>query len=220
MWEAEKVAGSKIVRLSLVDRVEGRLPADEAGALEERLTEADGATGSDLEWLRAFRRASEGTVIGPMPAGVREELVRCFGAYAEGVRPLGLLRRLTATLAPDGGAQLAFGVRSARAREETAESQLVYTTEAADVALSVSPRIGGLFDLDGQVFPNDAGAEIPPFAVQLLDAEGGIEVGLTVTDDLGEFSFESVAPGVYELLVSSDEVEIPILSVQLRSWTI
>jgi hypothetical protein len=204
----------------LVDWVEGRLPAEEARVMEERLAGVDGSVHADLAWLRAFGWASEQTVIESPPASVRGELLRRFEAYAEGVRPPGLLRRLTATLALDGGMQPAFGVRSARAREETAESQLVYTTEAADVVVSVMPRPGGLFDLDGQVLPNDAGAEIPPFAVQLLDAEGGTGVALTATDDLGEFAFESVAPGVYELLISSDEVEILILSVRLRSWTI
>jgi protocatechuate 3,4-dioxygenase beta subunit len=72
----------------------------------------------------------------------------------------------------------------------------------------VRPRArDGLVDIYGQILPvEDADSGI--FAVQLLD--GSSEVATTATNDLGEFTFEAVPPGVYEALVGSDWVEIRI----------
>jgi hypothetical protein len=196
---------------TLADWAEGRLPEEEARAVEQRLAEADEATRAEAEWLRKFYRLSRGVIIEGPPAGQRAELARVFEAYAEGRRRLGPLKRLTATLSFGGGLQPLAGVRSAGG----AEGQLVYTTEAADVALNFRRRPGnGKLDVDGQVFPNDEG-EPEAFGVQIL--RGIDEVGTTATDELGEFSFEGVAPGEYQILLSSEEVEILISPVELRA---
>ena len=68
--------------------------------------------------------------------------------------------------------------------------------------------------MEGQIFPND-GDEPGVFAVQILI--GAEEVGTTATDELGEFSFEGVEPGEYQILVSGEEVEILISPVELRA---
>ena len=52
------------------------------------------------------------------------------------------------------------------------------------------------------------------FGVQLL--EGTSEVATTATNDLGEFTFEAVAPGVYEVLASNERVELRIPHVTLN----
>lgn len=193
----------------LVDWVEGRLPEEEARAVTEQLERADEETRARAEWLRAFSRASEQTILAAPPREVREELSRRFAAYAEGVREPGLLRRFVATLSFEGGMQPAFGVRSARTEE--ARGQLFYSTDVADVALNVHTRPGGRIDLDGQVFPS-GDAEPGGFVVQLLS--GGSDVGITTTDELGEFGFESIASGEYEVLVSDGEVEIQLSPVE------
>ncbi len=129
----------------------------------------------------------------------------------EGRRQPVPLKRLTATLSFGGGLRPLAGVRSAGG----AEGQLVYTTEAADVALNFRRRPeNGKLDLDGQIFPNDE-AEPDAFGVQIL--RGTDEVATTATDELGEFTFEKVPPGEYQILVSSAEVEILISPVDLRA---
>lgn len=193
----------------LADWVEGRLSEEEAREIEERVAAAGDETRADVEWLRAFARAGEEISLEAPPQEVRDELVRRFEAWAEGQRPPGFLERLVATLTFDGGLQPAFGVRSAGTSEER---QLVYGTNAADIVLNIRPR-GGRLDLDGQIFPADE-AEPGPFGVQLLD-EGGTEVAVSAADDLGEFAFESVAPGTYQILASNERVEILILPVEL-----
>jgi hypothetical protein len=195
---------------TLADWAEGRLPEAEAAAVDRRLAEADEATRAEAEWLKTFSRASRDVVLEDPPAGQRAELARAFEDYAEGRRRSGPLRRLVATLSFGGGLQPAAGVRSAGG-----EGQLVYTTEAADVAINFRRRPGnGKLDVDGQVFPNDA-EEPEAFGVQILS--GTDEVGATATDELGEFAFEGVAPGEYQILLSSEEIEILISPVELRA---
>lgn len=194
----------------LADLAEGRLSAEEARALEARLADADEAVRADLVWLRAFSRVSGEVVIEEPPDEVRDELMRRFESYTEGVRPPGLSERFTAALRFGGGMRPAFGVRAA-GREE---GQFVYSTGAADIALNVRPRPGGLYDLDGQVLPNNGnGEEVGIYGVQLLS--GGSEVETTATDELGEFAFEELEGGTYEVNVSGEGVEVQILGLQL-----
>lgn len=212
-WRQGTVSREKIDFETLADWADGRLPEAEARAVEERLERADEATRADAEWLRSFSQASKEVVIDDPTAEQRVELAAVFEAYAEGRRQPGTLKRLAATLTFGGGLQPSTGVRSAASRE--AQGQLIYTTEAADVALNFRRRPGSeKLDLDGQVFPND-GEEPEAFGVQIL--RGTDEVGTTATDELGEFAFEGVEPGEYQILLSGEQVEILISPVELRA---
>ena len=197
----------------LADWVEGRLSDEEARDVEERVAAAGEATRAEVAWLRAFAGISEDIVFDEPPPEVREEMTRRFEAYAEGRRSPGLMERLVANLSFDSGVQPAFGVRAAGSRET--QRQLIFTTDAAEIALNVRPRPrDGSLDLDGQVFP--AGdADPASFTVQLLS--GTDEVGITATDQLGEFGFQAVSPERYQILVSGDWVEILISPIELRS---
>ena len=198
----------------LVDWVEGRLPAGEARDLEERLAAADEATRADAAWLRAFARISDDTVIATPPSEVEEALIERFEDHVREREQPGLLERLVATLSFDGGPRPAFGLRSAGTQES--RRQLIYSTDVADVALNPRPRAGGdALDVYGQVLLLDADDEDPAsFVVQILDA--GTEVATTATDEMGEFSFEDVTPGVYDVLVSGERVEIRLPRAELR----
>ena len=57
--------------------------------------------------------------------------------------------------------------------------------------------------------------ELGSFCVQLL--QGETELGITATDDLGAFAFESVPSGVYEIILSADRVEVSIAPVGLNA---
>ena len=195
----------------LVNWVEGRLSEEEARVVEEKVA-ADSATRADVAWLRAFARISEETVIASPPPEVREELIERFDVHAEGKQHPGLLQRLVATLTFDSNLRPALGLRAAAAPQS--QRQLVYSTDAADVALHVRPHPrDGRFDLNGQIFPAN-GADSGTFGVQLL--EGASEVATTATNDLGEFAFEAVSPGVYDVLASNERVEIRVPHVALN----
>jgi hypothetical protein len=68
-------------------------------------------------------------------------------------------------------------------------------------------------DFDGQIFPID-GTDPGAFGVQLLN--GSSKAPIATTNDLGEFSFGAVPPGTYEVLASSDQVEIRLTGVEVR----
>jgi len=195
----------------LVDWVEGRLSEEEARAVERQVAEADRATREEVAWLRAFARISEDTVIASPPLQVRDTLIDRFEAYAEDKRRPGLLKRLVATLTFDSGMQPAL---SWRATAPELLRQFAYSTEAADVAIDVLVRLRDeLVDIHGEILPvdiTDSGA----FGVHLL--AGSSEVATTATNDLGQFSFEAIPPGVYEMMLSSERVEISIPQVELR----
>jgi protocatechuate 3,4-dioxygenase beta subunit len=67
-------------------------------------------------------------------------------------------------------------------------------------------------DIQGRIFPVNSTSP-GAFGVQLL--EGPSEVATTAANDLGRFTFEAVPPGVYEVLASSDRVEIRIPHLEL-----
>jgi hypothetical protein len=200
----------RIAFYQLVDWVEGRLPEEEARAVEEQMVVADSATLADVAWLRKFVRATENSVLESPPPEVRSTLIARFKAHAEGRRPPGFLKRVVATLTFDDGLRPAVGVRSAGA--QGVRRQLVYSAEALDVALNFLSR-GKKFDLDGQVLSHNEG-ELGSFSVQLLQSE--TELATTATDDLGGFAIESIPPGVYEIILSSERVEVSITPVDLN----
>jgi hypothetical protein len=138
-------------------------------------------------------------------------LIERFEAYAKGKRQPGFLERLVATLTFDSDLQPAHGWRATTTRSQR---QFAYSTEAADVTINLRSRPReGLLDLHGRIFPVD-GTYSDIFAVQLL--AGTPEVTTTVANDLGEFTFEEIPPGMYEMIVSSDRVEISLPQVELR----
>ena len=202
----------RIAFSQLVEWVEGRLTEKEARAVEEQVAVADDATLADVAWLRKFLKATEDSVLQSPPPEVRSTLISRFRAHAEGRRTPGLLKRVVATLTLDGGLRPAVGVRSAGM--QGARRQLVYSADDLDVALNFLPRARDKnFDLDGQVLPRDD-VELGSFSVQLLQSE--TELGITATDELGAFAFESIPSGVYEIIISTDRVEVSIAPVELN----
>jgi hypothetical protein len=202
----------RIAFSQLVEWVEGRLPEREARAVEEQVAVADGETLADVAWLRKFLRATEDSVLESPPLELRSTLITSFRAHAEGRRMPGLLKRVVATLTFDGGLRPAVGVRSAGT--QGARRQLVFSADDLDVALNVLPRARDKnVDLDGQVLPRDD-VELGSFSVQLL--QGETELGITTTDDLGAFAFDSIPSGVYEIILSTEWVEVSIAPVELN----
>ncbi len=197
----------------LVDWVEGRLPEDEARAVEEQVARADSRTLADVAWLRKFVKATNNAVLESPPREVRDTLVARFEAYANGQRTPGLLKRVLARLTFDSDLRPAVGLRTAGAQQ--ARRQLVYSAGAFDVVLNLRSRVPDEnLVLDGQVLPRED-QELKPISVQLL--HGGTELGLTATDELGSFALRDIPPGVYDIVLSTDQEEISIAPVDLSA---
>ena len=200
----------------LADWVEGHLSEEEAVAVEKRVAAADETTLADVAWLRRFAEISQRVVLPPPPPRVHETLVDHFEAYIRDKQRPGLRKRLVATLTFDSGSRsTVVGLRQTTNAPELTR-QLVYATDASDIALDILPQAHdeSRLDLEGQVLPNDEDIESGFFRVQLL--RGETELGTTVTDDLGEFAFESVPPGVYEMLLSTDKYDIVVAPVEVE----
>jgi hypothetical protein len=195
----------------LVDWVEGRLSEEEARSVEKQVG-ADSAARAEVAWLRAFNLVSKDIVIASPPPEVRNALLESFQGYAERKRRAGYLKRFVAQLYFDSGSQSAPGLRTISTPEP--QREFIYCSEVADVAVSVRSRShDGLWNFEGQILPLD-GTNPGAFGVQLL--EGPSEAASTTTNDLGEFSFGAVAPGTYEVLARSDQVEIGLEGVEVR----
>jgi hypothetical protein len=206
------VPRKRIAFSKLVDWVEGRLPEREARAVEEQMAVADGATLADVAWLRKFLNTTKDSVLEAPPPEVRSTLIARYKAHAEGRSAPGLLKRVVARLTFDGGSQPAVGVRSAGT--QGARRQLVYSADTLDLALNILPRARDKkFDLHGQVLTHND-VELGSFSVQLLQSE--TELAITATDDLGSFTMEAIQPGVHELILSSDRIEVSITPVDLN----
>jgi hypothetical protein len=197
----------------LLDWLEGKLPADKARVVAERLQSADAATQADLDWLRLFLQARQFVQFASPPPSVRETLRQAFATYAEAREPPGPFQRWLATLTFDSRAQpVTAGLRSAA--EEGQRRQLIYTTETAEIALTVQSSLPDkTFIVTGQIFPlvdtpNDA------FSIQLLRAAG--EIALATTDELGEFTFADLPAGEYHMVVSTALYEVFIPSLLLQ----
>ena len=195
----------------LADWLEGRLSADEARSVQEAVAAADSDTLDDVAWLRRFFRATEGVIIESPPQELGDALVETFEAYARDRRAPGLFRRVLAGLVFDSNLQPAAGLRAVGGQQ--ARRQLIYRADAFDLALNLLARdADNDLDVDGQVLPREGG-EPELVSVQLL--RDGNELALTVTDDLGSFTFQRVAPGGYELVLSAERVEVSVLSVDV-----
>ena len=206
---------SNIPRFSeLLDWLDGRLPPEEAQALAERLEIAGSATRADLDWLHLFQQARQSIQSASPPSSVRATLQERFAAYAETRQPPGLFQRLLAMLTFDSRLQpVTPGLRSVA--DDTDQRQLIYTSEAAEVAVTLQPTLPDKnFTLTGQIFPlKDTPADA--FSVQLLMAAR--EVGLVAADELGEFTFTNLPTGEYSMVVSAGDFEVVIPSIHLQS---
>ena len=197
----------------LLDWLEGRLPPDEAQAMAERLHAADAATQADLDWLRIFLQARQSIQFASPPPSVRDTLKQRFAAYADAREPPGPFQRWLANLTFDSRAQaVTAGLRSAA--EEGQQRQLIYSTEAAEIALTVQSILPDKnFMVTGQIFPM---GDIPThtFSIQLL--RDAWEVALAATDELGEFTFADLPAGEYEIVASAGQYEVVIPSLHLQ----
>lgn len=197
---------NEIAFATLADWVEGRLTPEEAARVEAWVAAAGPEVQADVAWLRQFAQLSREITLASPPDWVRSRLRRRFQAQKPAAPPAaGWLQRWRAALTFDS--QTHPAVAGVRGGPAAAGRQLVYTTEGGDVALNIQPHAEKQrVDLLGQVFP--FADETPLFSVQLL--RDGAEIGLTMADDLGEFTFTDLPPATVALVCSSDQAELII----------
>jgi hypothetical protein len=195
----------------LVDWLDGRLPAHEAAAVAAKIETADETTRADLAWLQTV--LGRRLLLATPPPALRQRLASQYSDYRH--TPTPLFPRLLAHLTFDSDSQRAsLGLRGAA---YGAERQVVYSSDTADIALNISARLPEeKVDLAGQLFPL-TGDDEEPYSVQLL--QDAVERGLTLTDELGEFSFKSLPPGRYDIIFTGSHAELLLTAVDLHTWS-
>lgn len=126
------------------------------------------------------------------PAPIKEETPGPLRRWLEGV------------LQFDSGATPAFGLRSGG--EASPARQVVYTLDAYDLDLRLEPGRAA-WVVAGQLLGGDAtGAAV-------LAGEAGRYA--SELNDLGEFTFGDVRPGVYQLLISLPDIDLAISALSV-----
>ncbi len=189
---------------TLVDWMEGRLSETEAQVVAAQVT-ANAALQADVVWLRTFGAAAQRLVFEALPPELRADLRRRFTTQAAANRPASWREKLAVALKFDSRHQ-ATGV-GARSRA-AAEWQQLYTTDYADIALTIQPPTAEEgFTLFGQILTQTGDAP-EAFQVRLFQAGQSRRVARTLEE--GEFVLEAVPGGEYELVLNSDEIDIVI----------
>lgn len=193
----------------VVDFVERRLSAEQLAVMEQRIA-ADSDAQDSVAWLEQFNQWRDKTQFVEPPAEVDEIALsvfrRKYPRKVEDTRPHGVLGVLRAVLQYDSWQGIALGARSAQSGSMTDTRQLIYSTEYVDVALNLRPRQGNT-TIKGQLLPNDEKME-PQFDVALT--RDGTELVQTRTDKLGNFRFDGVENGAYELILRDDESVVTV----------
>lgn len=196
----------------ILDWLEGRLPAEVATAVERQVVTAGPEVHAQVAWLRAFTALQQTVTLAKPPATVRAQLTEQFARYAAAKQQPNLLQRLVAALTFDSARQPGLvGVRTGQAERAR---QFVYSTGPVDVTLNLQLRKQTQrLNLIGQILANEPGVDLAAFCVQLLQATH--EIGITQADDLGEFSFDALEPGTYQLVLSTDDQEIVLPAIDV-----
>ena len=159
------------------------------------------------EWLALVREA---LALGEAPPQTVDRALELWRTHGPRRRAADALRRWVAVLSVDSWAmpQQALGLRDAPSDVR----HMLFTANDRDVDVRIAPQAEG-FALTGQHLGPDAGGH-----VELSWVAGGTPVTLPLDaalNDMGEFRFDSVAPGTYLLTVriGGDEIVLPPFDV-------
>ena len=203
--------------LHLLDWIEGRLSGRDALLVAEAVAQADEEIQTLVRWMRAFQKVSARTVLTTLPRNHRNALIRQFREHADDQKKPGLYQRFLATLSFDSGLRSATaGVRATSSLGN--QRQIICSTAVADVVINTQPGEGGSqLDMLGQVMQTEAGVGAD-FVVQLLRDDDGreTEFQITCSDEIGEFSFQTIPPGTYKIVVSTEHMEIQTPQIELK----
>lgn len=158
------------------------------------------------QWETTFAMLAERSHLQRLPEQSRQSLSAAFKQHKR-ERRFQFFKQLVGQLSFDSASTaLPAGARSAASAEDR---QLVFTTTLGDIAIDVSGDNAGCM-LAGQLFLD---IEDTSLLVQLVSQD--VEVAQTVADEFGEFQFEGVPSGTYDVMIASADVDIELPQVTL-----
>jgi hypothetical protein len=198
----------------LVDWIEGRLSDAEATAVARLVETADEAVRDDVAWLRAFLDTSAKLRMESPPPDIHQTLVRRFAAHARTRRLEELKQWLVGALTFDSARTAALGGVRATSLQGPPR-QIVYSTDPLDVALALVPDTDGPhLTIHGQILPKTTTIEPSGFSVQLQ--RDATEIARVDADDLGEFVFDRLDVGTYEIILANEQYSILLAPIDLQ----
>lgn len=188
----------------LLDVAQGRAEAAVAEQIQAHLASGCARCQSNWDWLQKLVRLTATDNLVEPPRWVVQRAVRLFQEQGPQRKPR-LLERIVATLAYDSMAQKQpVGVR------QTGRATRQYVYRAGDWDVDVLVEVGDepeILDMTGQVLKREGtGGEVAGIPVHLVQGEK--IMGSTVTDRLGEFTFDHVAGGIYDLSIELRHQEV------------
>jgi hypothetical protein len=192
----------------ILDWLEGRLSAQASATVAAQVAVADAALQAQVAWARVFLQTSKAVIVEAPPPALHQKLQQLFVDHRRQQKvtksELGFLQRLVAALTFDSFLQP--GLAGVRSTQTLDLRQLVYSTAVADVALNVRrERTLGNHILAGQLLPT---SDLAPATVSVQLLQNDHEVGITLADELGEFTFTDLPAGDYQLILSADQLEL------------
>ncbi len=190
----------------LLDWIEQRLTDAEMREIERQLAQHPEKQEAAL-WLRAFSAARSRVAIEAPPDSLHAALLAQF-------RPTPaqrLFQQITALLSFDSARQPALaGVRSL----ETRARQVIYDCDLMEVAINVRPsRQSDQLDVNGQVFPRT----LPTAAGLVVQLFRGDQLAdISLTNELGEFSFTSLPTGIHTLTLIAEGSQVKLEAFELQ----
>lgn len=192
--------GKHLTFATLADYADGRL-AEPARAEADRHLGACAACRADLAGVQRMMAALYAGELAPAPPDTVAQAVKLFRPLARAAagdkpaRPslLGLLRF-------DSGANLALGLRSGPGPQRSPR-QLLFHVGEYDVDIRIETT-GDDWRMAGQLLGSETAGS--------ADLIGSDHRYRSELNELGEFGFDSVAPGIYELLIALPTVDLAI----------
>ncbi|HKG22877.1 MAG TPA: zf-HC2 domain-containing protein [Blastocatellia bacterium] len=197
----------------LIDYLDGRLAGGEADLVAAHLASGCQQCAPTRDWYAGLRElvASDDSI--EPPSWVLKRAVRIFDEKASRRNLVERLGSAVASLVFDSFARPALmGVRST----ETANRQLLYRAGDYSIDLQIAPSGSARVDVRGQVLREGE---------ERFDSVAGLKIELgrgdnrsrgTLTGETGEFAFESVETGDYDLHLETEALSITAYGLPLK----
>jgi hypothetical protein len=197
----------------LIDYLDGRLSAEEAGPVDTHLSSGCTKCAADRLWYERLRAVAAADDSVEPPSWVVKRAIRLFenrpGRESATSRLVGAI----ASLVFDSFARPALaGVRST----ETTNRQLLYSADPYSVDLQITASDQPRTDLVGQVLHKEDTSFESVAGLPLHLIREGETLRSTATNRNGEFVIEAVDFGEYDLRIVAPDLEIIVPAIPVE----
>ncbi len=196
----------------LIDYLDGRLANEEADRVAAHLASECTHCAPTRDWYVTVRQAASADDSTAPPPWTLKRAIKIFGEKGSRPRLVERLGRAVASLVFDSFAQPALlGVRST----ETANRQLLYHAGDYSIDLQVAQLEEARTDVRGQILREgeERFESVAGLKIELL--RGGVQGQETLTGETGEFAFERLEPGEYDLRLETGDLSITVYGLSV-----